>query len=227
MQSHELTKRALESNDDLGSHGLSFPPLSSRKDFAHFFYMALTWLWVIVHYILYAHLAMFTLHDMLIPLPLPCICDPCFALHMMIDSTTCMCICKLGGDIACSWHVSLVIHSYDDTMILLCVHACDMSCALSMLIICSHDMLAMISSSVLHLRSTSLHDLISMLSHVASNSWITCSYHMFGCNNVITSHMHIITCHLLVLIASHMLQNCYIICVECLTFFTTPYAHYA
>ena len=27
-QSHELTKRALESNDDLGSHGLSFPPLS-------------------------------------------------------------------------------------------------------------------------------------------------------------------------------------------------------
>ena len=25
--------------------------------------MALTWLWVVVHYILYAHLAMFTLHD--------------------------------------------------------------------------------------------------------------------------------------------------------------------
>ena len=76
-QSHELTKRALESNDDLGSHGLPFPPLSSRKDFTHFFYMALTWLWVVVHYILYAHLAMFTLHDMPIPMPLPCICDPC------------------------------------------------------------------------------------------------------------------------------------------------------
>ena len=29
-QSHELTKRALESNDDLGSHGLSFPPFSSH-----------------------------------------------------------------------------------------------------------------------------------------------------------------------------------------------------
>ena len=29
-QSHELTKRARESNDDLGSHGLSLPPLSSR-----------------------------------------------------------------------------------------------------------------------------------------------------------------------------------------------------
>lgn len=39
-QSHELTKRALESNDDLGFHGVSFPPLSSRKDFVHFFYMA-------------------------------------------------------------------------------------------------------------------------------------------------------------------------------------------
>ena len=65
-QSHELTKRALESNDDLGSHGLSFPPLSSREVLTHFFYMTLTWLWVIAHYILYAHLAMFTLHDMLI-----------------------------------------------------------------------------------------------------------------------------------------------------------------
>ena len=29
-QSHELTKRALESNDDLGFHGLPFPSLSSR-----------------------------------------------------------------------------------------------------------------------------------------------------------------------------------------------------
>ena len=104
-QSHELTKRALESNVDLGSHGFSFPPLTWRNDLAHFFYMALTWLWVVVLYILYAHLAMFTLHDMPIPMPLPCICDPCFALHMMIDSTTRMCICKLGGDIACSCHV--------------------------------------------------------------------------------------------------------------------------
>ena len=29
-QSHELTKRALENNDDVGSRGFSFPPLSSR-----------------------------------------------------------------------------------------------------------------------------------------------------------------------------------------------------
>lgn len=188
--------------------------------------MALTWLRVIVHYILYTHLDMFTLHDMLIPMPLPCICDPCFALHMMIDSTTCMCICKLGGDVACSCLVSFVIHSYDD--ILLCNRACDMPCALPMPTTYSHDMIVMISSSMLHLRSTSLHDLISMLSHVASNSWITCSYHMFGCNNLITSHMPCpIAYHMIDLIASHMLQNCYIICVECHTIFTTPYAHYA
>lgn len=132
---------------------------------------------------------MLTLHDMLIPMPLTCICDPCFGLHMMIDSTTCLCICKLGGDITCYCHVCYVPHAYDDTLILLCVCACDMSCALSILIICSHDMIAMSSSSELPLSSTSLHDLISMLSHVAANSWITCSYHMFGCNNVISSHM--------------------------------------
>ena len=112
--------------------------------------MALTWLWVIVHYISYAHLAMFTLHDMLIPMPFPCICDPCFALHMMIDSHTCMCICKLGGDIACSCHDTFVPHAYDDTLISLCVRACNMSCALPMHIVRSHDMIAMISSSVLH-----------------------------------------------------------------------------
>ena len=100
---------------------------------------------------------MFTLHDMLIPMPFPCICDPCFALHMMIDSTTCMCICKLGGDIACYCHVCFVHHSYADTFILLCVRACDMSCGLSMPIICSHDMIAMIYSSELHLRSMMTH----------------------------------------------------------------------
>ena len=111
-QSHELTKRALQSNDDLGSHGLSFPPLSSRKDFMHFFYMDLTWLWVIVHYISFANLAMFTLHDMFITKTLPCICDPCFALHMMIDSHVCFvlvvatchvhCLCLLFPCLLCA-----------------------------------------------------------------------------------------------------------------------------
>ena len=119
---------------------------------------------------------MFTLHDLPIPMPFPCICDPCFDLHMMIDSHTFMCICKLGGDITCYCHVCFVPHAYDHTMILLYVRACDMSCALSMLIICSHDMIAMISPSVLHLRSTSLHDMIDMLAYVASPMTHTCSF---------------------------------------------------
>ena len=107
-------------------------------------------------------------------------------------------------------------------------HNPNMSCALPISLICSHDMIAMISSSVLLLHSTSLHDLIPMLSHVASNSWITCSYHMFGCNNVITSHMPCpIDCYMLDLIASHMMNTCSFYCVECHTIFTTPYAHYA
>ena len=130
--------------------------------------MALTWLWVIVHYIFYAHLAMFTLHDMLITMPLPCFCDPCFALQTTIDSSTVMCICKLGGDIACYCHVPLVTHTYDDTLTMICLRACDMSCALPISTICSRDMIPMISPSVLHLCSTSLHDMIDMLAYVSS-----------------------------------------------------------
>ena len=41
-QSQELTKRALESKDDLGSCELSFPSLSSRNDYAHLSHLALT-----------------------------------------------------------------------------------------------------------------------------------------------------------------------------------------
>ena len=36
-QSQELTKQALESNDDLGSRGLSLPLFPLRKDYAHLF----------------------------------------------------------------------------------------------------------------------------------------------------------------------------------------------
>ena len=95
-------------------------------------------------------------------------------------------------------------------------------------IICSHDMIAMISSSMLHLRTTSLHDLISRLSHVASNSLTTYYYHMVGCINIISSHMPCpFACHMIHLIASHMMNNCSFYCVECHTIFTTPHAHYA
>ena len=96
---------------------------------------------------------------------------------MMIDSHICMCICKLGGDIVYYCHVCFVPHAYDDTMILLCVCACDMSCALPMPIICSHDMIAMISSSMLHLRTTSLHDLITMLDWITSHMMNNCSFY--------------------------------------------------
>src|SRR5215216_3580977 len=170
-QSHELKKRALESNGDLGFRGFSFPPLPSRNDFTHLFYMALTWLWVIYHFSLYAHITMFTLHDMLIPMPLPCICDPCFALHMMIDSSTCMCICMLGGDIACCCHVPLVD-----------------------------------SSSMLHLRATSLHDMTHMLAYVASLMIHTCSIHAVDGIHFHTLHMIAITfCHMSPHVASLIL----------------------
>lgn len=146
---------------------------------------------------------MFTLHDMLIPMLLPCICDPCFALHMMIDPSTCMCICKLGGDIACSCYVS-----YDDTMILHCARARDMSCAFLISIICSHDMIAMISSSVLHLRSTSLHDMIDMLAYVASPMIHTCLFHAVDDNHLHALHMIVIpSCHISPYVASLMLDD--------------------
>ena len=64
-QSHELTKRALESNDDLGSRGLSSPPFPSRKYYAHLFYLDLTRLWAIYHLSPYAHTIVFTFHVIL------------------------------------------------------------------------------------------------------------------------------------------------------------------
>ena len=123
---------------------------------------------------------------------------------MMIDSSTCMCICKLGGDIACCCHVPFVTHPYDDTMILVCVRACDMSCALPMSIIYSHDMIAMISSSMLHLRTTSLHDLITMIACLVASLMIhTCSFHAVDDNHYHAFHMiHIASCHISPYVAS-------------------------
>ena len=105
-------------------------------------------------------------------------------------------------------------HPYDDTMILLCVCACDMSCALPMPIICSHDMIAMISSNVLHLRSTSLHELITMLAYVAPPMTHTCSFHAVDDNHLYALHMiHIASCHISPCIASLMLDD--LPCIEC------------
>ena len=98
-------------------------------------------------------------------------------------------------------------HSYDDTFILLCVRACDMSCAFPMPIICSHYMIAMMSSSVLHLRTTSMHDLISMLAYVASPMIHTCSFHAVDDNHLYALHMIlIVSCHISPCVASLMLD---------------------
>ena len=168
-QSQELTKRALESNDGLGSRGLSLPPFPSCKDYAHLFYLALTRLWAIYHLSPYAHFLVFTLHVILASMPLPCNCDPCLHLPMIHHYATLMCICMLGGDPCCYCHVYHVPHAIGAILLISCLYACEMSCALYMPTICTHDMLAMIPSSTLHLRTTSLLDLIAMIAcYVAS-----------------------------------------------------------
>ena len=116
-RSYELTKRALESNEAMGSLGalVIHPPL--RKDFTLYFYMALTWFWVIYHFSHYTHISMFNLHDMLIPMPLTCMCDPCFPLHMIQYPITSLCIHLLGGYICFYCHVICVPHAIIDTSV--------------------------------------------------------------------------------------------------------------
>jgi hypothetical protein len=125
-----------------------------------------------------------------------------------------MCICKLGGDIACYCHVCYVPHAYDDTLILPCFRACDMSCAFVMPIICSHDMIAMISSSALHLHSTSLHDMITMIACLVASPMIhTCSFHAVDDNHCLALHMiDIASCHMSPYVASLMLDD--LPCIE-------------
>ena len=65
-------------------------------------------------------------------------------------------------------------------MLISCFNACDMSCALYMPTIFTHAMITMIPSSTLHLRTTRLFDLITMIScfvaspmfHSYSPSWV-------------------------------------------------------
>src|SRR3989337_1198163 len=75
-------------------------------------------------------------------------------------------------------------------------------------------MIAMISSSVLHLRSTSLHDMISMLDYVTSPMIHTCSLHAVDDNHYHALHMiAIASCHISPYVASLMLDD--FPCVEC------------
>ena len=116
-QSQELTKQALESTDDLGFCGLSLPLFSSRNYYAHPFYLVLTRLWAIHHLLLYAHFSVFTLHDTLVSMTLPCNCDPCLHLHMIHHYPTSMCICMLGGDPCCYRHVPYMLHAIIDSCV--------------------------------------------------------------------------------------------------------------
>ena len=67
-------------------------------------------------------------------------------------------------------YLHMVSRQYiDDILLISCFHACSMTCELFMPTICTHNMLAMIPSSMLHLRTTSLLDLITMIAcYVAS-----------------------------------------------------------
>ena len=132
---------------------------------------------------------------MLASMPLPCNCDPCFHIPMLHRYDTPMCICMLGGDPCCYCHVYHVPHTivdscvgrvmmlhcylhrtscqhHEPTFLISCFHACAMTCELFMPTICTNHMFAMIPSSMLHLRTTSLLNLIAMLHHPCST--ITC-----------------------------------------------------
>ena len=155
-QSHELTKRALESNDDLGSHGLYFPPLSSRKDFTHFFYMGLTWLWVIVHYVSFAHITMFTLHDMLI---------------------LCLCHAFVTHALHYTWWLILI---------LVCVFASlvEISLVIAMFALCPMPMMILWSCFVFVLAICHVHCLCLLFAHMTCLPWfplVCCIFALLAC----------------------------------------------
>ena len=127
-----------------------------------------------------------TLHAMPLSMILPCNCDPCLHLPMIYHYATPMCICMLHGDASSYFHDffvphasdaccvgrAMMFHCYfhmtycqynDDTFLISCFHAYAMSCELFMPTICTHDMIAMITSSTLHLCTTSLHHLINVI----------------------------------------------------------------
>lgn len=145
---------------------------------------------------------------MLASMPLPCNCDPCLHLPIIHHYATPMCICMLGGDPCCYCHVYHVPHAIDAILLISCLHACDMSCALFMTTICTHDILDMITSSMLHLRTTSLLALIHMIAcfvaspmfHYYLLSWVDDVY-------VHASRMiHLVHCRLPPIVASMLID---------------------
>ena len=148
---------------------------------------------------------------------------------MIHHYATPMCICMLGGDPCCYCHV------YHEPILLIAFrHACDMSCALFMTTICTHDILHMIPSSTLHLRTTSLFALIHMIAcfvpspmfHYYLLSWVDDVYvhasHMihlvmhacllapilFGCSCIIC--LHTMKCSLVLSYDEHDAYTCWV-----------------
>ena len=100
----------------------------------------------------------------------------------------------------------------DDILFIFCLHACDMSCALFMTTIGTHDILNMIPSSLLHLRTTSLLALIHMIAcfvaspifHYYLLSWVDDAY-------VHASHMiYFVHCRLPPIVASMLIDRGYL-----------------
>ena len=101
---------------------------------------------------------------------------------------------------------------HEPTFLISCFHACAMTCELFMPTICTHDMLAMIPSSMLHLRTTSMLDLIAMIAcYVASPMF---HYYLLSWVDDIYAHashmIYLDHCLLCPLVASFIST-----CIEC------------
>jgi len=148
---------------------------------------------------------------------------------------TSMCICMLGGDPCCYCHVYHVPHTivdscvgrvmmlhcylhrtscqhHEPTFLISCFHACAMTCELFMPTICTHDMLAMIPSSMLHLRTTSMLDLIAMIACYVSSPMFH-SYSLSWVDDIYVHASHLI-CHDHCLL-SPLVASLISPCIEC------------
>ena len=110
-------------------------------------------------------------------------------------------------------YLHMASRRYIDAILLIsCFHTCDMSCALFMPTIYTHAMLDMITSSTLHLRTTSLLDLIAMIAcYVASPMIHSCSFHWVDDVYLHASHIiYLAHCQVSPLVASLIPP-----CIEC------------
>ena len=100
---------------------------------------------------------------------------------------------------------------HEPTFLISFFHACAMACELFMPTICTHDMLAMIPSSMLHLRTTSLLDLITMIACLVASPMFHYSLSWVDDIYAHASHMlYLDHCLLCPLVASFIFT-----CIEC------------